>query len=254
MTDESFKEFVSNRPGARVKKFICTVAALAAAMAAARADLVMEQESGVTNVTDQFVLMVQKDRMRMDERDADGFAFSVIVDLNTRDSITLIPRVKTFLKRSGAESRRLMEADRAAAPNTNGMDNPPAPAVNTGRTAKVDGYDTGIYQWSGAGGLTETLWVATNFPGYASIRTDLAKLDRFNAGGAHRNAQPELGRLPGMVVKAEKALNGHKTFTTLVSAREEPVPASFFEVPADYTPYKPPAVPQATNAAPASGR
>jgi hypothetical protein len=254
MTAESFRDFWPDQPGARVKKSIITLAALAAALGAARADLVMKQESGVTNVTDHVTVLVHDDKMRMEQRDQDGYTFSVIVDLNTRDSLTLFPRGKTFLKRSGAESRQMIETGIAASHGTNEMDSPPAPPRNTGNTAKVDGYDTGIYQWSGAGGLTETLWVATNFPGYSAIRTELAKIDRFNAAGAHRNAQPELAPLPGMVVKAEKTANGRKTIITLVSARTAPVPASLFELPADYSPWTPPVVLQTTNAMPVPDR
>jgi hypothetical protein len=254
MPDDSFKEFVPGRPGTRVKKSIFTLAALATACVVARADLVMEQESGVTNVTDRVTVMMHDDKMRMDQRDKDGYEFSVLIDLNTRDSITLFPQGKSFLKRSGAESRQQIETEKAASHGTNDMDNPPAPPMNTGLTAKVDGYDTGIYQWSGAGGMTETLWVATNFPDYSAIRADLTRIDRFNASGAHRNAQPELGLLPGMVVKTEKTANGRKIIIALVSAKVEPVPASLFELPADYAPWKPPVVLQATNAMPAPTR
>jgi hypothetical protein len=254
MTDESFNGIAPNRSGARRKKSIFTLAALAAGLVAVRADLVMEQESGITNVTDRVTVKMHGDKMRMDQQDGNGRALSVIVDLNTRDSITLMPKEKMFLKRSGAEGRQIIETGRAAAHGTNDMDNPPAPPVNTGLTAKVGGYDTGIYQWSGAGGLTETLWVATNFPGYSAIQTELGKIDRFNASGAHRNAQPELGLLPGMVVKAEKTVNGRKTIITLVSAKVEPVPASLFELPADYSPWKPPVLRQTTNAMPAPDR
>jgi hypothetical protein len=106
----------------------------------------------------------------------------------------------------------------------------------------VGGYDTEIYTWSGPNGLTETLWVATNFPDYESIRPELAKLDRFDASGPHKDAQPKLSLLPGMVVKAEKASGGRKVTTTLISAKVEPVDAALFELPADYSPWKPPEV------------
>jgi hypothetical protein len=231
---------------ARVKKFIFLSATLFAALAGARADLVMEQQSGITNITDHVVLKVHDDKMRMDQRDSDGYAFSVVVDLKTRDSLTLFPQGKMFLKRSGAEILRQMETERIATNGTNTMDNPPDKAVDTGRREQMDGYDTEIYQWSGARGLTETLWVAKDFPDYDAIKTELAKIDRFDASGPHKDAQPELSLLPGMVVKAEKAAGGHKFTITLVSAKVEPVDASLFEMPADYTPWKPPVV-QMTN-------
>ena len=253
MADDPFKEFLLDPlramtdVRARVKKSIFISAILFASLAGAQADLVMEQQSGGTNVTDFIILKVHDDKMRMDQRDRDGYVFSVIIDLNTRDSITLFPRGKMFLRRSGAEIRQQMEAETTASHGTNDMDKPPARAADTGKTAKVGGYDTEIYTWSGPNGLTETLWVATNFPDYNSIRMELAKLDRFDASGPHKGAQPELSLLPGMVVKAEKVAGGHEVNITLVSAKVEPVDAALFELPADYTPWKPPVV-QLTNA------
>ncbi len=122
------------------------------------------------------------------------------------------------------------------------------------RTAKVGGYDTEIYTWSGPDGLTETLWVAKDFPDYDAIRTELAKLDRFDDNGPHRSAQPELSRLPGMVVQTEKVENGQHSIVTLVSAKAEPVDAALFELPADYSLWKPPASSQTTNKAAAPNR
>jgi len=242
MADDSFNENVLGQLSARVKKPIFIFAALIAPLVAARADLVVEQQSTTATITNQIAMKVHGDKMRMDERDSDGYDFSVIIDLNTRDSLTLFPRGKMFLKRSGAEVRRQMEAETKASHTTNGLDQPPAPAADTGTTAKIRGYDTEIYNWSGPNGLTETLWVATNFPDYESIGPELAKLDQFDASGPHKGAQPKLSLLPGMVLKAEKTAGGRKGTTTLISARVEPVDASLFEMPAHYSPWKPPEV------------
>jgi hypothetical protein len=227
---------------ARANKFVFVFAALAASLVAARADLVMEQRSSSANNTNHITLKVHDEKMCMDERDSDGYVFSVIIDLNTRDSITLFPQGKMFLKRSGTEIRRQMEAEAKASHGTNEMDHPPAPAVDTGKNEKVNGYDTEIYKWSGADGLTETLWVATNFPGYESIQPELAKLDRFDASGPHKNEQPQASLLPGMIVKAQSVIKGRTATITLISAKAEPVDASLFELPADYSPWKPPEV------------
>jgi len=252
MLDDSFKESAPDRLSAlpdiraRVKKSIIVFAALFVSLAAARADLVMEQQSSDTNSTHHVTLKLHANKMRMDQQTDKGPAFSVIIDLDTRDSITLIPLEKMFLKRSGAEIQKEMEAEIEATHGTNMMDNAPAKAVDTGNAEKVGGYDTEIYTWSGPNGLTETMWVATNFPHYESIRTELAKVDRFDASGPHKGAQPALSLLPGMVVRAVKTLGGHKVNVTLVSAKTEPVDASLFELPADYKPWKPPVV-QTTN-------
>ena len=230
-------------------QFILLFAALFASLLAARADLVLEQQSSDTNATYDITLKLHADKMRMDQQDTKSNAFSVIIDLNTRDSITLMPSEKMFMKRSGVESQQQTEAEKVVAHGTNDMDKTPATPMNTGKTEKVDGYETEIYTWSGARGLTETLWVATNFPDYNAIRTDLAKIDRFNASGSHKNGQPEMSRLPGMVVKTQRKMKGQTAIITLLSAKAEPVDASLFELPADYSPWKSPVSLPTTNSA-----
>ncbi len=248
MPNDSFKKFVPNllnvlpEMRVRAKRSIFIFTVLVVSLVAARADLVMEQQSTTAAVTDHITMRVHGDKMRMDQRDSDGYAFSVIIDLDTRDSLTLFPQGKTFLKRSGAEIRQQMAGETKTSHGTNEFNQSPARAMHTGTTAKVGGYDTEIYTWSGPNGVTETLWVATNFPDYESIRTELAKLDRFDASGPHKDAQPKLSLLPGMVVKVEKTAGGHKVTVTLISARAEPVDPSLFELPADYSPWKPPEV------------
>jgi len=231
---------------ARVRKFIFLSAAFFASIVLARADLIMEEQSSDTNATTHTTLKLHANKMRLDQQADHGSGFSVIIDLGTRDSITLMPKDKMFLIRAGVEIQQQMETERKVSHGTNAMDNPPARAVDTGKTAKVGGYDTEIYTWSGVNGLTETLWVATNFPDYEAIRTELAKLDRFDASGPHQGAQPVLGILPGMVVKTEKMTGSHDVTVTLLSAKIAPVDATIFELPADYSAWKQPAV-QAKN-------
>jgi hypothetical protein len=165
----------------------------------------------------------------------------VIIDLNTRDSFTLLTTNQTYLQKFGSEVRWEMEEERKRNHHTNELDAPPVPPVATGQTEIVNDRPAAVYKWSGANGETETLWVATNFPNYDAIRGELAKLDRFNAAGPHRNAQPELARLPGMVIKRERVSKGHQATTTLVSVKVEPVEASLFALPAGYAPWKRPA-------------
>lgn len=200
---------------------------------ALHADLILEQQSTDADHTERTSLKIHNDKMRMDEP---GEYFSVIVDLKTRDSISLFTNIKKYLKRSGTEIRQQMEKDKQA--STNDLTAPPAPAVDTGKSAIVNGLNTEIYTWMGANGLVETLWVATNFPNYDTIKPELVKLDKFNVTGPHPNAQPQLSRLPGLVLKSESLLKGHKTTTTLVTIKMEPVAPSLFELPQDYTPYK----------------
>ncbi len=202
-----------------------------------RADLIWEQQASETNVTRMLSIKVHGEKMRADEP---GRNVSVVVNLNTHDSITLLEESKLYLNRFGSEIRWEMAEEIKATSGTNEMDAPPARPVDTGKSEKVNGRDAEIYTWSGAHGLTETLWVDRDFPNYDAIRTELIKLDKFNDSGPHRNAQPLLGLLPGMVIKKESVIKGHKTTTTLVSVKLEPVDPTIFDIPADYSAYKPP--------------
>jgi len=112
--------------------------------------------------------------------------------------------------------------------------------VATGKFEPVNGYDTEIYTWSGAKGRNQLLWVAKPFPNYDAIRTELAKLDKFNDLGLHRNAQPQVSQLPGMVIKSVSSFHRHSVTNTLVSVKVEPLDASLFALPSDYRPQKPP--------------
>jgi len=49
-----------------------------------------------------------------------------------------------------------------------------------------------------------------------------------------------LRQLPGMVVKTQTDIQGRTIVVTLISAKVEPVDPSEFEIPSDYTAWKPP--------------
>jgi hypothetical protein len=224
--------------GLRVSGYFFIFLVLLCSSGVLRADLILEQQTSDSNHTSVAVLKLHGDKMRLDQP---ANALSVIIDLKTRDSITLLTTNKTYLLKFGSEVRWEMEEERKRSHHTNELDSPPTQPVPTGQSEIVNDHPAAIYTWSGAKGETETLWVATNFPNFDAIRVELAKLDHFNAAGPHRNAQPELARLPGMVVKSERVSKGHKATTTLVSVKVEPVEASLFALPADYAPWKRPA-------------
>ncbi|MDR3459442.1 MAG: DUF4412 domain-containing protein [Verrucomicrobiae bacterium] len=217
---------------------------------ASRADLTLEQKADDGRHIRTLVTRIHGDKMRLDVA-RDTNTLSIIVDLATRDSMTLVPETKTYVTRTGAQLRAQAEArKKAAGTNDLNQDAPAAPPMATGQTEKIGGLDTEIYQWTGGRHLDETLWVARDFPNYPVIQAELAKVDRYNRAGAHRNGQPELSLLPGMVLRTVIANGGEKGTNTLVSAKVEPVAASLFELPPDYTLEKPVRKPAASISAP----
>ena len=200
-----------------------------------RADLVLEQKMIAADHSKVLTVKLHGQKMRMDEADN---GISVIVDLDSRDSITLLTN-KTFVNKFGQEVRADMEEERKRNHGTNELDAAPSAPVDTGKTEMYDGVPTKIYLWHGAYGLTETLWVATNFPNYKAIRAELSKLDKFNVTGPHRNAQPIISALPGMVLKSKSVFKGHESTTLLNSVQLQAVDPSLFLIPPDYTIWTP---------------
>jgi hypothetical protein len=224
-----------------VNKTFFILATVLLAAAAARADLEIVQMASDTNAPFPATMRLRGDKLRLDQQQNTNGGFVVIIDLNTRDSFTLLPREKKFLKRSGAEILKNLALDKKLfGGGTNELYLPPALAQATGRIEPVGDYAAEIYSWSGAGGTTQTLWVAKNFPDYEKIRAELVKLDRFNETGPHPGAQPELSPLPGMVVQSELPVGDRKIKVRLVSAKTAPLDAELFAVPADYSPWVPP--------------
>ncbi len=224
-----------------VNKTFFFLATVWLAAVAARADLEIVQRASDTNAPFPATLRLRGDKLRLDQQQNTNGSYVVVIDLNTRDSFTLLPKEKKYLKRAGADILKNLALDKKLfGGGTNELYLPPAPAQATGRSEAVGGYDAEIYSWSGAGGMTQTLWVAKGFPDYEKIRTELAKLDRFNAVGPHPGAQPELSPLPGLVVQSELPVGERKIKVRLVSAKTAPLDAELFAVPADYSPWEPP--------------
>jgi hypothetical protein len=149
-------------------------------------------------------------------------AWSNITDLNTGETITLVHATKTFLKTPGKPAK---PAKPAGTPSAAPVPRP------TGQTQKVGDYDTQLYSWSNARGITGTAWVARNFPDYERIRNDIAVLDR-NIGDD--DTSPMLSTLPGMVVRSQVAGSGQTITLALISAKEGPLDSSLFAVPRGY--------------------
>jgi hypothetical protein len=109
---------------------------------------------------------------------------------------------------------------------------------DTDKTEMLNGYEAEIYRATNSDGMTETLWVAKNYPNFQKIKNDLSKLDRRN----NKGYMPELNSLSGMPLKLfipHKSNIGYgaDVTLTLLSAREESINDSIFELPKDYPYY-----------------
>jgi hypothetical protein len=205
-----------------MKRIVFLLAALGAA-AAARADLVLQQQITTPNYTGVATMKVKGAKVRMDMYAGQPQALSMITDLNTGETIALMHSQKMYVKSAGQP----MNQPRPAGTTSRA----PVPRA-TGKSQKVGDIDTELYEWSNARGIAGTAWVAKSFPDYARIRADLAVLDKIT--GADNDTTPELGALPGMVVRSQVAGGGQTITLALISAKETPLEASLFGVPRDY--------------------
>jgi hypothetical protein len=208
---------------------------------AARADFVMEEHAVFwTNLNSEIITKIHGDKIRIDKfANLPGSVYG-ISDVKTGDELTLMPDKKIVMKSSAADVKEMAEKMKKRSGNTNAV---PIKPVDTGKSEKVDGYDTEIYTWS-RNDLIETMWVAKDFPDYEKIKIELAKMEQSSAFLSRKDKEPDVSVLPGMVVKKYiVGSNGRTATITLVSAKIEPVDPSVFEVPSGYTDWKSPALP-----------
>jgi hypothetical protein len=216
--------FIASRKDHRrhMKRTLILLAALCAA-AAARADLVMQQQITTPKYDGVATMKVKGAKARMDMYAGQPQALSMITDLNTGETIALLHTQKMYVKSPGAPKNHVRPAGTAS--------HAPVPRA-TGKTQKVGDYDTELYTWSNVRGITGTAWVAKSFPDYARIQADLTVIDR--TAPANNDSTPELGSLPGMVVRSQVAGSGETITMALISAKETTLDASLFGIPRDY--------------------
>jgi hypothetical protein len=205
-----------------MKRILILLAAICAA-GAARADLVMQQQITTPRYNGMATINVKGAKARMDMYAGQPQALSMITDLNTGETIALLHSQKMYVKAPGKPKNQTRPAGAAS--------RAPVPRA-TGKTQKVGDYDTELYTWLNARGINGTAWVAKTFPDYARIRADLSVIDR--TAPPDNDAAPELGALPGMVVRSQVVGDGQTNTMALISARETTLDSSLFGIPRDY--------------------
>ncbi len=216
-------------------KFVFFVLTVFSSIVAAHADLVMQHQSIFLGETNTITTKIHGAKIR---DDGGGRDISIIRDASTGDMTMLMHQSKTFTKYSGARAKELIES---------GGTNAAPKLVDTGKSENVAGYDAEIYRWSDADGMILTFWVANDFPNFEHFRADLAKYDRATSAGMGKGTAPELSKLPGMVVKSQMVFQKLTHTRTLISAKEEPVNSSIFEIPKGYKETDPDEASPATN-------
>ena len=215
-------------------KRIFVLVALVFIIAAARADLVMEQKIESATLNGNITTKIKGDKVRMDMPATSQGTVSTIMDVNTGDSVALVHGQKVVIKIPGAEIRQMAGNIKKTRGNGATANAAPPKFRDTGKTGKVGNYSAEIYTWSSPYGATQTVWVAKNFPNYARIKVQMDKLNNSPVAQMSKDTSPDAGALPGMVVKTQTEMKGQKVTSSLVSLKEGSIDASIFEVPKDY--------------------
>jgi hypothetical protein len=109
-----------------------------------------------------------------------------------------------------------------------------------GRKETVNGMPTEVFTADTAVGKA-TYYIATGYPNGPAILQEMKAAQPAALANSGTNI-PDFRDLPGVPVKIEMdTLRGHVVMT-LISARRDPIPASVFDVPANYTGVKMPDV------------
>lgn len=190
-----------------------------------RADLVMKTSFTLGKITNETVVKIKGDKISLDYFLNGHEAWNRIADLKSGDDFTLSPLEQRIESSSNVMIGFLVKIKRPQ-------------FHDAGKAEDVNGYAAEIYNWTNPDGTTETLWVAKNYPDFEKIRTDFIKLDKLDI----INGLPELNSLPNMPLKLEisrnvinkESTNKLQMLLNLVSANEESVDASTFNMPTNY--------------------
>jgi hypothetical protein len=207
---------------------------------ATRADFVIQQKMESPMMNGTMAIKIKGDKIRVDLPAGPMGSVSTIMNLSGGDATTLLHSQKMAMKISAAQIKERMQEMKSRM--NNGSTNVQPPKLqDTGKTEMVAGYSAEIYAWTNSNNASSgQIWIARKFPNYALFQAQLDKVNDSPAGQMSKGMTPDTSKIPGMVVKTETELEGQKITVTLVSARQEPVDASAFEIPKDYQQISPP--------------
>jgi len=203
----------------------------------ARADIVLVQTiDGMGQNAAQMTVTVGPTKVRTDVTPQ----ISMITDTTTGDVTTIMNAQQTYMVMSAATSKAMMAS---AIQQSGTLSTTPAAPVATGKKDKINGYDASEYSFSN-GNLKCTYWICRDYPNAKDVTDALSKMQNSGFASLTKGFTPNLSTLPGVPVKTEVEFNGQKITTELISATEQNIDRSQYEVPAGYTEVKMPMMPQ----------
>jgi len=202
---------------------------LFAATASLHADLTLVQKVDMAGTPGEMTIKFKGDKVRVDPAPQ----MSMITDVKTGDTVTLIHAEKKAMRISGDKMKAAVKKFAGATPAEQKSKLTPL-----GRKETVNGMPTDVFTTDTAVGKA-TYYIATNYPDAAAIMKEM-KTAQPSALANSGTSIPDFRDLPGVPVKIEMDTVRGRVVMTLVAVKRDPIPNSEFSIPADYTDVKMP--------------
>ena len=205
---------------------------LFAATASLRADLTLVQKVDMAGTPGEMTIKFKGDKVRVDPAPQ----VSMITDVKTGDTVTLIHAEKKAMRISGDKMKAAAEMVKKFAGATPAEQK--SKLTPLGRKETVNGMPTDVFTTDTAVGKA-TYYIAANYPDAAAILKEM-KTAQPSALANSGTSIPDFRDLPGVPVKIEMDTVRGRVVMTLVAVKRDLIPDSEFSVPRDYTDVKMP--------------
>lgn len=200
---------------------------LASSILSARADLTVVQKVEGVGSTNDMVMKLKGDKMRIEVSPK----LATIIDAKTGEMINLMADQKTVVRMSGDKVKAAMQM----AGQFNNSAQKPAEKpklVATGKKEVINGQETEQYTYESPE-FKATYWIAPKYPNGTAILKQLQTLNP-DVWKMSNRQMPDYHDFPGLPVKTVVTMRGTEITTTLVSVKEDPLNDAEFTVPKDY--------------------
>jgi hypothetical protein len=207
-----------------MKPIVSSIAALLLTTALLHGDLVIVQKVEGAGQSGEQTINIQGEKARTDLAQT----VSIITDGATGDSVTLMHAQRSYLKVPATQAKAMIEQVQKMRANAD-----PPKLQTTGKHEKIGEYNCEIFT-SNLGFLTVTYWIASGYPNYQGILSQMGKVQSGGMSAMAKGVMPDLKDFPGLPIKTEMDLGGKKLTTLIVSAKEEAIDPTIFKIPNGY--------------------
>jgi len=216
-----------------MKARFCSLFALIAAIASARADLTVVQTVDAPGASaNQITIYTKGDKMRMDTAPQ----VSTIVDGKTGEIVTLMKDQKCAVRISAEKMKAAADMIKKFTDKDGSTEL--AKPKPTGRKETIRGYEAEEYVVD-RGALKASYWLAPKYPDGAAILRQLQAVKSEMWNSVNPN-ETNLHDFPALPIRTVVDMRGTKMTTELVSVKQDLLPDATFAIPADYREVKGP--------------